>query len=83
MVYNNNSYSGYNCGYSGGGQSRPPQRSGYGAQQRPAYNQPLAEIQAFRRPRANSRGCRKGDLRNAARLPALSGIRLQLFPRIC
>ena len=44
MVYNNNSYSGYNRGYSGGGQSRPPQRSGYGAQQRPTYNQPLAEI---------------------------------------
>ena len=35
MAYNNNSYSGYNRGYSGGGQSRPPQRSGYGAQQRP------------------------------------------------
>ena len=46
MAYNNNSYSGYNRGYSGGGQSRPPQRSGYGAQQRTAYNQPLAEIQA-------------------------------------
>ena len=28
MAYNNNSYSGYNRGYSGGGQSRPPQRSG-------------------------------------------------------
>ena len=48
MAYNNNSYSGYNRGYSGGGQSRPLQRSGYGAQQRPAYNQPLAEIQAER-----------------------------------
>ena len=35
MAYNNNSYSGYNRGYSGGGQSRPLQRSGYGAQQRP------------------------------------------------
>ena len=32
MAYNNNSNSGYNRGYSGGGQSRPPQRSGYGAQ---------------------------------------------------
>ena len=42
MAYNNNSYSGYNRGYSGGGQSRPQQRSGYGAQQRPAYNQPTA-----------------------------------------
>ena len=50
MAYNNNSYSGYNRGYSGGGQSRPPQRSGYGAQQRPAYNQPLAEIQAEKVP---------------------------------
>ena len=50
MAYNNNSYSGYNRGYSGGGQSRPPQRSGYGAQQRPTYNQPLAEIQAEKVP---------------------------------
>ena len=50
MAYNNNSYSGYNRGYSGSGQSRPPQRSGYGAQQRPAYNQPLAEIQAEKVP---------------------------------
>ena len=50
MAYNNNSNSGYNRGYSGGGQSRPPQRSGYGAQQRTAYNQPLAEIQAERVP---------------------------------
>ena len=50
MAYNNNSNSGYNRGYSGGGQSRPPQRSGYGAQQRTAYNQPLAEIQAEKVP---------------------------------
>ena len=50
MAYNNNSYSGYNRGYSGGGQSRPPQRLGYGAQQRPAYNQPPAEIQAEKVP---------------------------------
>lgn len=50
MAYNNNSYSGYNRGYPGGGQARPQQRSGYGAQQRPAYNQPLAEIQAEKVP---------------------------------
>ena len=28
MAYNNNSYGGFNRGYSGGGQSRPPQRLG-------------------------------------------------------
>ncbi|MEI3132076.1 MAG: hypothetical protein V8S92_07470 [Oscillospiraceae bacterium] len=63
MAYNNNSYSGYNRGYSGGGQSRPPQRSGYGAQQRPTYNQPLAEIQPKRFPMTTStaltRSCAK------------------------
>ena len=50
MAYNNNSYGGYNRGYPGGGQARPQQRSGYGAPQRPAYNQPLAEIQAEKVP---------------------------------
>ena len=50
MAYNNNSYSGYNRGYPGGGQARPQQRSGYGAPQRPAYNQPPAGIQAEKVP---------------------------------
>ena len=57
MAYNNNSNSGYNRGYSGGGQSRPPQRSGYGAQQRTAYNQPLAEIQAEKVPARSTAAC--------------------------
>ena len=50
MAYNNNSYDGYNRDYPGGGQARPQQRSGYGAPQRPAYNQPPAEIQAEKVP---------------------------------
>lgn len=50
MAYNNNSYSGYNPRLFWRRTVRPPQRSGYGAQQRPAYNQPPAEIQAEKVP---------------------------------
>ena len=50
MAYNNNSYGGYNRGYSGGGQARPQQRSGYNAPPRPAYNQLPAEIQPEKVP---------------------------------